>query len=219
MPCRLTGWRGAPLQSRACLHPGAQAQEHLALPNGAAWINPTGNAGMATGGTGDILTGMFAGMLRSSPGPGDSPLRRRVSARHGRRRGFESNGRWRLLRLTCCVPFRKRCGAPSPGRARSCSASRRRLRKNCSLRCHPERSEGSAVLRVLKIKQILRSPAPTSQPQARRGPQQNRRNLRMTLLRVFQQPARTCTFQISDWKRRIAVLKSKRCGRHGRFLI
>jgi NAD(P)H-hydrate epimerase len=39
----------------------------VALPNGAAWINPTGNAGMATGGTGDILTGMVAGLLAQFP--------------------------------------------------------------------------------------------------------------------------------------------------------
>ncbi len=32
-------------------------------PNGEAWVNTTGNPGMSTGGTGDILTGMVAGML------------------------------------------------------------------------------------------------------------------------------------------------------------
>jgi NAD(P)H-hydrate epimerase len=36
-------------------------------PNGEAWVNTTGNPGMSTGGTGDILTGMVAGMLAQHP--------------------------------------------------------------------------------------------------------------------------------------------------------
>ena len=36
-------------------------------PNGEAWVNTTGNPGMSTGGTGDILTGITAGMIAQHP--------------------------------------------------------------------------------------------------------------------------------------------------------
>jgi NAD(P)H-hydrate epimerase len=39
----------------------------IASADGTVWVNPTGNPGMATGGTGDILTGMTAGLMAQHP--------------------------------------------------------------------------------------------------------------------------------------------------------
>jgi NAD(P)H-hydrate epimerase len=46
----------------------------LGFPDGRVWINPTGSPAMATGGTGDILTGMLAGLLGQFPDDPDRAI-------------------------------------------------------------------------------------------------------------------------------------------------
>jgi len=39
----------------------------IAFPNGSTWVNPTGSPALAKGGTGDILTGIIAGLVAQHP--------------------------------------------------------------------------------------------------------------------------------------------------------
>src|SRR5580658_6952147 len=76
---RLTGKSIAEIQADRIGNARAYATEHgvylvlkgnrsvIAFPDGAVWINPTGSPSMATGGTGDVLTGMIAGLLAQFP--------------------------------------------------------------------------------------------------------------------------------------------------------
>jgi NAD(P)H-hydrate epimerase len=45
------------------------APSFVARPDGMVWMNPTGNPGMASGGTGDVLTGMIGGFLAQGLAP------------------------------------------------------------------------------------------------------------------------------------------------------
>ena len=76
---RLTGLSIAEIQANRVEVARKFAREHeltvvlkghrtlVASPDGTVWVNPTGNPGMATGGTGDILTGIIAGLLAQHP--------------------------------------------------------------------------------------------------------------------------------------------------------
>lgn len=55
----------------------------IAFPDGHLWINPTGSPSMATGGTGDVLTGMTAGLVAQFPGDIRTAVRAAVWL-HGR---------------------------------------------------------------------------------------------------------------------------------------
>lgn len=44
----------------------------IAAPDGACWFNSTGNPGMATGGAGDVLTGILTGLLAQGYPPADA---------------------------------------------------------------------------------------------------------------------------------------------------
>jgi NAD(P)H-hydrate epimerase len=76
---RLTGLSVAEIQANRLDVARNFAREHelivvlkghrtlIAASDGAIWVNPTGNPGMATGGTGDVLTGMVAGLIAQHP--------------------------------------------------------------------------------------------------------------------------------------------------------
>lgn len=48
------------------------AHSSIASPDGSVWFNSTGNPGMATGGSGDVLTGILTGLLAQGYAPPDA---------------------------------------------------------------------------------------------------------------------------------------------------
>jgi hydroxyethylthiazole kinase-like uncharacterized protein yjeF len=76
---RLTGLSIAEIQANRVEVARNYAREHelivvlkghrtlIVAPDGTGWVNPTGNPGMATGGTGDVLTGIVAGLIAQYP--------------------------------------------------------------------------------------------------------------------------------------------------------
>ena len=76
---RLLGSSAAEIQAHRLEAARGYAQRHfvhvvlkgyrtlIAAPDGRAWVSPTGNPGMATGGSGDVLTGVLAGLIGQLP--------------------------------------------------------------------------------------------------------------------------------------------------------
>jgi NAD(P)H-hydrate epimerase len=46
----------------------------IGTPEGAVYLNPTGNTGLATGGSGDVLTGIIAGLLAGGASLADAAI-------------------------------------------------------------------------------------------------------------------------------------------------
>jgi hydroxyethylthiazole kinase-like uncharacterized protein yjeF len=79
---RLGTARGFARERNVCLVLKGQGTL-IAIPDGRVWINPTGSPSMAKGGTGDILTGMIAGLVAQNPGDVVTAVRAAVWL-HGR---------------------------------------------------------------------------------------------------------------------------------------
>ena len=67
------------LQREFCIKHGVYlvlkgAQSCICGPDGICWFNSTGNPGMATGGSGDVLTGLILGLLAQKYHPRDACL-------------------------------------------------------------------------------------------------------------------------------------------------
>ena len=83
---RLSGDTTAAIQSDRITHARRFARRygtHLVLkgartvvahPDGRVWVNPTGNAGMASGGMGDVLTGVIAALVAQGYKPEDAAV-------------------------------------------------------------------------------------------------------------------------------------------------
>lgn len=50
------------------------APSAAALPDGTCYVNTTGNSGMSTGGSGDVLTGILTGLMAQNVDPSDAAL-------------------------------------------------------------------------------------------------------------------------------------------------
>ena len=70
----ISGWAAAFAREHHCICILKDAPSAAALPDGTCYVNTTGNSGMSTGGSGDVLTGILAGLLAQKVDPSDAAL-------------------------------------------------------------------------------------------------------------------------------------------------
>jgi len=99
------------------------ARTVIAHPDGSLFINPTGNPGLATGGSGDVLTGIIAGLLALGLPPGEAAktgvflhgwTADRVAARKGPVGYLAGDLCEALPESLACLESRKRASGDAP---------------------------------------------------------------------------------------------------------
>ena len=70
----ISGWAVAFAREHHCICILKDAPSAAALPDGTCYMNTTGNSGMSTGGSGDVLTGSLTGLLAQKVDPSDAAL-------------------------------------------------------------------------------------------------------------------------------------------------
>ena len=70
----ISGWAAAFAREHHCICILKDAPSAAAMPDGTCYENTTGNSGMSTGGSGDVLTGILTGLLAQKVDPSDAAL-------------------------------------------------------------------------------------------------------------------------------------------------
>ena len=70
----ISGWAAAFAREHHCICILKDAPSAAALSDGTCYVNTTGNSGMSTGGSGDVLTGILTGLLAQKVDPSAAEL-------------------------------------------------------------------------------------------------------------------------------------------------